>query len=139
MSVKFPAQIWEWNGAEVFTLVSRACLLGRAVEFLALEAQQQSQLIPDCAACETWSTHILRIHDFLESFQKHDCSAVTSHLEVIWSACNNLSAAAFHCHDHRIFSNSEWDVVRHHARAALKEMDWGNLRAYSNDLMTICR
>ena len=61
------------------------------------------------------------------------------HLEAIWTACNNLSDAAFHCYDHQIFSNSEWDVVRQHARVALDEMDWVNLREYSDELIATCR
>ncbi len=136
MSTRVSTQIWEWYGADEFALVLRTCELGGALEFLALDAELQSESIPDCPACEAWSTYILRINDFLECLNQSERSTLTSHLDLIWATCNNMSVA---CYDRQIFNNTEWVVVRQHARAALEELGWVELKEHSEDLMLTCR
>lgn len=139
MHEKLSIQIWIWYLADEFKAVLELCSLCKALEFLSLEAAEQSSTIPYCPACEVWSDMMLPLNDFLEKFPEKIDPTILGKVEHLWKTCNELSELAFHCDDFEIFQNPEWPPIRSKAREILNEVDWVNFKNDADDLMLKCR
>ncbi|STQ89306.1 hypothetical protein [Iodobacter fluviatilis] len=139
MDEKLSIQIWVWYLADEFKPVLELCVLCQALEFLSLEAVEQSSTIAYCPACEVWSDMMLPLNNFLENFPERLTQEMRIKIERLWNICNELSEVAFHCDDYEIFHNQEWNQVRSEAREILSVVDWQNVKNDADDLMLKCR
>lgn len=131
MEAEFSTKVWNWYAEDEYEKLLLFCQLCSGLEFLAMEAAEQSSSIPYCPACEVWSDKILRIYDFENNFGNSLPASIKAQLSLLFELCDNLSSEAFHCDDQLIFHNQEWEAVRQASRDVMSSISWSTLKAYA--------
>ncbi|VXC06085.1 conserved hypothetical protein [Pseudomonas sp. 8BK] len=131
METSFSARVWNWYADDEYEKLLSFLQLCYGLEFLALEAKQQSESIPYCPACEVWSEKMLRIKDFADNYGNDIPVDIKNELLSIFESCDNLSSDAFHCDDQFMFSHNEWASIRNAAINCLARIEWCTLQAYA--------
>lgn len=119
----FSCLICHWYGEEQHERIAAVDHAMVAVEFLAMQAKQQQQIIPDCPVCEAWSSKVLPIHDLLSTCGDALPDDIRTPLESLWAACCTLKTLEMPCHDRGIFEHGAWQTVRAAAHEALTAME----------------
>ncbi|OCT25190.1 hypothetical protein A6E19_06990 [Pseudomonas putida] len=115
--------ICHWYGEEQHERIAAVDYAVLALEFLAMEAQQQQQMIPDCPVCEAWSSKMIPVHDLINKCGVALSDDIRIHLENVWAACCALKALALPCYEREIFEHGAWQILRKFAQEALTAME----------------
>ncbi|WP_045883678.1 hypothetical protein [Pseudomonas chlororaphis] len=130
----FSNLIWQWYGAEEHERIAAICEAIPALEFLAMDAELQQLTIPDCPACEVWSSKMLPIHATVEACGAVLPDDVSSLLGRVWGLCQSLNDLELPCHDRTIFEFEQWQPLREAARQVLIAMEAEAIEPFLSDL-----
>lgn len=119
----FSSLVCHWYGEEQAELIAAVDHAIPALEFLAMEAKQQQQMIPDCPVCEAWSSKMLPVHELINTCGVALPDYIRTHLESIWAACCTLKALELPCYEREIFEHEAWKILREAAHKALTAME----------------
>ncbi|WP_295475649.1 hypothetical protein [uncultured Pseudomonas sp.] len=132
--------LWEWYGQDEHKRLLAICDAIIALEFLAKNADEQIDLIPDCAACETWYSMVIPLSDALSASGKLLPAPILTQMTTLWDLCNSPeSEAAFRCGDRSIFHETAWQPIREQASELLASTLFSEVRPYLESLMDDCR
>jgi hypothetical protein len=134
----FATTLWEWYGEGDYKRVLAVCETFRALEFLAMSADEQREVIPDCPACEAWSMTMLPSNDALAACGNAMPSEVRCGLQNLWKRCNDLSEEASRCGDRLIFDHQDWQSIRESATDLLRLMGRLEMTPYLDELTVDC-
>ena len=139
MESTIPTQFWGLYAAGELKRVQQFCELGKALELLASNAEDQESSIPDCPACEVWGGGFGVLQQFIENFPDPLPSDFTDAIQRLYELGGGLSEGALRCWDRRIFSSPEWAPIRAEANKALAMLGWGSLMNHADELLKECR
>lgn len=134
----FATTLWEWYGEGEYKRVLAVCEVFPALEYLAMSADEQREVIPYCPACEAWSMAMLPLTDTLDACYNAMPSEVRSALQDLWQLCNGLSEDAFRCGDWLIFDHQDWQPIRDSATDLLRLMECLEISPFLNELTIDC-
>lgn len=134
MKMEFSTLFWEWYGQGEYKRVLAVCNVIPALRFLSVDADTQRETIPDCPACETWSTMILPLADTLSTVGTAMPSTILAALQDVWDLSNSLSEGAVRCRDRYIFDHEEWQPLRASAKRALLLLDEEKIAPYLDEV-----
>ncbi|NBF06009.1 hypothetical protein GV819_27330 [Pseudomonas sp. Fl5BN2] len=134
------SNIWTWYGQEQYSKIILVGELGPALEFLALEADQQRVAIGCCAECNLWSHHLDYLQHFVQHFPAHLAPQLHLRLQALLQACETLCRQAYGVTlEDNGFEHGQWQPLRQGAREALEMLGWPEVQKHMAELTEDCR
>lgn len=121
----FAERICRWYGEEQHERLRALYSIIGVLEFLALPARQQQDIIPDCPACEAWSTYMLPVHELINAHGAALPDDICGHLERVWAGCGVVRDSGLPCHDRGIFEVTAWQGLRDKAGEPIADVRAG--------------
>lgn len=137
---KLATNIWTWYGQDQYRWLILLGELGPALEFLAMDADQQRVEIGCCAECNLWSDQLDYLERFVRDFPARLDPALHQHLQALLTACEGLSPEAYGMTlEDNGFEHRQWQPLRQAAQQALEDLGWPEAREHMPELVADCR